>query len=110
VVQWRSTASRTEGGEPNIQVTNVLGLRNAEDLSVDVAAAIAEVSQTSNGGLRVKLHDKRAALVDLGRHLGMFAEPSEQTNAITVEIVRFGQNEGSARASGGAQPEARSAL
>jgi len=36
------------------------------------AAAVAEVSQTVNGALRVKLHDKHAALVSIGRYLGMF--------------------------------------
>jgi hypothetical protein len=35
-------------------------------------AAVAEVSQTVNGALRVKLHDKHAALVSIGRYLGMF--------------------------------------
>jgi len=38
------------------------------------AAAVAEVSQTVNGALRVKMHDKHAALVSLGRHLGLFTD------------------------------------
>ena len=38
------------------------------------AAAVAEVSQTVNGALRVKLHDKHAALVSIGKHLGMFVD------------------------------------
>jgi phage terminase small subunit len=33
---------------------------------------VAEVSQTVNGALRVKLHDKYAALVSIGRYLVMF--------------------------------------
>jgi hypothetical protein len=41
----------------------------------------------------VKLHDKRAALVDLGKHLGMFGERREQASSVTIEIVRFGQND-----------------
>ena len=40
----------------------------------EAAAAVAEVSQTVNGALRVKLHDKHAALVSLGRHLGLFTD------------------------------------
>src|SRR5205807_10571384 len=35
------------------------------------AVAVAEVSKTVNGALRVKLHDKHAALVLIGTHLGM---------------------------------------
>jgi hypothetical protein len=41
--------------------------------------------------LRIKLHDKRAALVDIGRHLGMFANKVElggdANNPIRVETV-----------------------
>jgi hypothetical protein len=36
--------------------------------------AVAEVWQTVNGALRVKLHDKHAALVSIGKHLGMFVD------------------------------------
>ena len=102
MVQWRSLATETEtdDGEPNARVTNVVELKSATDLTPDVAAAIAEVSQLPNGGLRVKLHDKRAALVDLGTHLAMFAEHREHASTTTVEIVRFGQDQGSARARG----------
>jgi hypothetical protein len=42
--------------------------------SDEAAAAVAEVSQTVNGALRVKMHDKHAALVSLGRHLGLFTD------------------------------------
>jgi phage-related tail protein len=41
-------------------------------MSDEAAAAVAEVSRTANGALRVKLHDKHAALVSIGRYLGMF--------------------------------------
>ena len=30
------------------------------------------MSQSPNGALRVKMHDKHAALVTIGRYLGMF--------------------------------------
>ena len=36
-------------------------------------AAVAQVSETAHG-ITVRMHDKRAALVDLGKHLGMFRE------------------------------------
>jgi hypothetical protein len=38
----------------------------------DIAAAIAQISQGPNGEVRVRLHDKHAALVSIGRYLGMF--------------------------------------
>ena len=45
---------------------------DADKISDEAAAAVAEVSQTVNGALRVKLHDKHAALVSIGRYLSMF--------------------------------------
>ena len=42
-------------------------------LSADCRAAIAEISQ-GRDGIKVKLHDKRAALENLGKHLGLFKE------------------------------------
>jgi hypothetical protein len=47
---------------------------DADKISDEAAAAIAEVWQTVNGALRVKLHDKHAALVSIGKHLGMFVD------------------------------------
>jgi hypothetical protein len=38
------------------------------------AKAVAEVSQTANGALRVKFHDKHAALPSIGKHLRMFTD------------------------------------
>jgi phage terminase small subunit len=98
-VQWRSTTTEGEGREASARVVNVLELKKAEDLAPDIAAAIAEISQLPNGGLRVKLHDKLTALAGLGRHLGMFADRREQASPITVEIVRFGED----RSSNGAE-------
>jgi phage terminase small subunit len=75
-VSWRNElVTRTEkgkDGEPVLmpRVTIV----DADKISDEAAAAVAEVSQTVNGALRVKLHDKHAALVSIGKHLGMFVD------------------------------------
>jgi phage terminase small subunit len=45
-----------------------------EELDPATLDAIAEVSQSPNGALRVKMHDKHAALVSIGKHLGMFTD------------------------------------
>lgn len=70
-----------EGGLPRIVVhaANIVRLISSDDIDDDTAAAVAEVSQTKEGALKVKLHDKRAALVDLGRHLGMFKDKVEHS-------------------------------
>ena len=39
------------------------------------------MSQRANGAVRVKMHDKHAALVSLGKHLGLFTD-SVQVKAV----------------------------
>jgi phage terminase small subunit len=48
-------------------------LVDTAELGPDVTAAIAEVRETRDG-VAVKFHDKRAALENLGKHLGLFKE------------------------------------
>ncbi len=55
---------------------NGVELKSSDDLSDDIAAAVAEVSQT-NKGIRLKLHDKKGALDSLAKYLGMFVEKHE---------------------------------
>jgi phage terminase small subunit len=76
VVSWRNElVTRTEkgkDGEPVKVVMPRVTIVDADKISDEAAAAVAEVWQTVNGALRVKLHDKHAALVSLARHLGLF--------------------------------------
>jgi phage terminase small subunit len=46
---------------------------DTDQLSPDMRAAISEIRETRDG-IAVKLHDKRAALENLGKHLGLFKE------------------------------------
>jgi phage terminase small subunit len=61
-----------ENGKTNVDVSK---------LTKDQLAAISEMQiDTSEDGkqrIKVKLHDKRAALMDIGKHLGMFREKIE---------------------------------
>jgi len=69
-------------------------------LTEDQAAAISEivVEDFKDGRgkdardvrkVKFKLHDKKAALLQLGKHLGMFKDRVEHSGSITVEVVRF---------------------
>jgi phage terminase small subunit len=60
-------------------------LLDSDEIDDDMAAAISEVSMGLHGP-RVKLHDKRAALVDLGRHTGAFKEDAAQTVPVRFVI------------------------
>ena len=78
VVSWRNElVTRTEkgeDGEPVMVMMPQMTIVDADKISDEAAAAVAEVWQTVNGALRVKLHDKHAALVSIGKHLGMFVD------------------------------------
>jgi phage terminase small subunit len=85
-VKWFSQANvaavddcegEIEDGSLRFAVANQVELVSSDEIDDDTAAAISEVSMTDKGGLKVKLHDKRAALVDLGRHLKLFTDKVE---------------------------------
>lgn len=85
-IKWHAHLVREEdnpeGGDIAVIktiVTNQVELIGSEDLDDETAAAISEISQNQGGGIKLKLHDKRAALVDIGKHLGMFREKVEIT-------------------------------
>lgn len=67
-------------------VTNNVQLVSSDEIDDDTAAAIAEISQNSTGGIKLKLHDKKAALVDIGKHLGMFIEKYEHSGEISLTV------------------------
>lgn len=91
-IKWRShlveEEDNPEGGDIAVVktiVTNLVELVGSDDLDDETAAAISEISQNQGGGIKLKLHDKRAALVDIGKHLGMFKEKIEHSGTVTLE-------------------------
>jgi phage terminase small subunit len=77
IAQVDETEGEIEDGSIRFAVANQVELVSSDEIDDDTAAAISEVSMTDKGGLKVKLHDKRAALVDLGRHLKLFTDKVE---------------------------------
>lgn len=75
VVNWRAntceTGKQDEEGVPETRSFNEVELVGSDIIDHDAAAAIAEISQTKDGGLKVKMHNKVAALQEMGRHLGV---------------------------------------
>ena len=76
-VDWHNETVQLADGEEGETKTvlvprvTIVPMADLEKATLD---AIAEVSQQANGALRVKMHDKHAALVSLGKHLGMFTD------------------------------------
>lgn len=86
-VRWRSgvvVAAMPKGpaGEATTVVNEVALLNEVVLLDSDkiddaTAAAIAEISQTKDGAIKIKFHDKRAALMDMAKLEGWVIERSE---------------------------------
>jgi hypothetical protein len=66
-----------KGEDGVVRVTRVLLPRLSIVPSEEMdPAAIAQISQGPNGEVRVRLHDKHAALVSIGKHLGTLPDQS----------------------------------
>lgn len=75
-VKWgESVMVAQEEGDP-VEIEHSVALLSSTDIDDDTAAAISEVSQ-GRDGIKIKMHDKKGALVDIGRHLGMFKDKVE---------------------------------
>lgn len=85
LLKWTGNATRMnvedaeETGDVQISYANLVTLFDSDELPDDIVGAISEISQTKEGALKIKLHDKQAALVNIGKHLGMFKERVEHT-------------------------------
>ena len=77
-VQWGDGISVQDQESGEMVISNGVSLIGSEQIDNDTAAAISEISQTAQG-LKIKMHDKKGALVDIGRHLGMFKDKMELT-------------------------------
>jgi phage terminase small subunit len=79
------TEALVDEGELRFAVANQVEMISSDKIDDDTAAAIAEVSMTDKGSLKIRLHDKQAALVNIGKHLGMFKERVEHSGHIASE-------------------------
>lgn len=62
---------------------------NRDDLPPEIRAAVSEVS-LGRDGFKIKMHDKNAALLQIGRHLGMFTDKVEaKVEGLVINIRRF---------------------
>ena len=71
-----------EDGQRVKVIVSALMLVPSDKLDENTAAAIAAVSQSSTGALRIRMHNKLRALVALGKYLGMFDERPQNSNVI----------------------------
>jgi hypothetical protein len=62
----------------NAQIGNSSSLADASPGVIQIDPVLTAMPST--GALSIKMHDKLAALVTLGKHLGMFAQRTQGTN------------------------------
>jgi phage terminase small subunit len=97
VISWGERPVLEEMNEDDDLRTYPVELIASENIDDDTAAAISEVVLTAQG-VKVRLHDKLRALVNLGKHLGMFPQrlehlgrgggPIETVDLTTKEFAR----------------------
>ena len=68
---------------PIIDYRQIVDLIDSKDVDTSV---IQEVSINAKGTFAFKLYDKQKALVDIGKHLGMFVDKIEHSGAIGSEV------------------------
>lgn len=92
LVRWRSNVTvmgaDPDTDEPVMNVCNEVVLTDSHQVDDDTAGAIAEISQSKDGALKVKLHDKLGALEKLGKHLGLFQEPEAPPAVVVIRDLR----------------------
>lgn len=69
---------------------NGVRVKSSSEMTDAAAASIVDMSMSSTKegkNVKVKLSDKRAALVDLGKHLGMFKEETNTIGGTAVFII-----------------------
>lgn len=70
-VKWGETQLRVADSETGeTEAYHGLALISSDDIDDDTAAAIAEVSEGPKG-IKIKFHDKKGALADLAKHVGV---------------------------------------
>ena len=71
-------------------VRQAVRVKDSAEIEPRARRAIAEVSQTDKGSLKIKMHDKCAALDKLARSLGMYQEledaESRAQNLVAVNV------------------------
>jgi phage terminase small subunit len=95
VVTWRGLTTEVgedEDGLPLTRTFNEVALKDSDKIEADTASTISEISQSKDGALKIKLHDKIAALGMIGKHLGMFTEKHEHSGEISFTFAEGDKN------------------
>lgn len=86
-VRWGRSPidTKAENADPNGLGIYPVELVPSTEISDDAAAAVSEVSLTQTG-VKIKMHDKRAALMDLAKLMGFVVDKTEHTGSINLSV------------------------
>lgn len=71
-------------GEPILGYSTVVDLKDSNTIDT---SAISEVSVGRDGQFRFKMYAKDNALIQIGKHLGMFKEKEEEAKDTVINII-----------------------
>lgn len=77
----KTVVTHDEDGEPVIDYQQIIDVIDSKDVDTSV---IQEVSIGKDGTFKFKLYDKQKALVDIGKHLGMFVDKVEHSGNMNI--------------------------
>lgn len=77
----KTVVEHDENGEPVIDYQQIVNVVDSKEVDTSV---IQEVSIGKDGTFKFKLYDKQKALVDIGKHLGMFTDKVEVKGNVSV--------------------------
>ncbi|MBU3208700.1 terminase small subunit [Clostridium algidicarnis] len=77
----KTVVQHDENGEPVIDYQQIVNVIDSKEVDTSV---IQEVSIGKDGTFKFKLYDKQKALVDIGKHLGMFTDKVEVKGNLSV--------------------------
>lgn len=77
----KTVVEHDENGEPIIDYQQIVNVIDSKEVDTSV---IQEVSIGKDGTFKFKLYDKQKALVDIGKHLGMFTDKVEVKGNLSV--------------------------
>lgn len=79
-----AVVGRDDEGNPIADYTQIIEMKDSNDIDT---RSISEISMSPKDGFKFKLYDKQKALVDLGKHLGLFREKLDINANLGVTIV-----------------------
>lgn len=87
VVEWGATLAIKDVETEEVHTVDTVSFKASNSISPAAAAAISSIEKTKDGAIKIKFHDKRAALVDLGKHLGIFKADNDQAAKAAAEAA-----------------------